>query len=242
MKCYHATLPITVSLRLSVSDLWPLRLILIGMIIDELIESVGILKKPKIIDVTKETRTAETLVESCVFCTQQDKVSCTFISNHSLCRMSDSAVLKATFCDKNIFIITLKYMDKLFIVSMYYHLIACCLFVINVLLLLLLLLLLFIYFHYYLCIIHRLGAYVSIVKCFKCRNIPVYSWPSKLAIIVCSMGSIISCYIYASKQECCSGPTGHLVTCATITVDCWCSPIVRLLSFLKPTAITMTHM
>ncbi|XP_067943558.1 ATP-dependent RNA helicase DDX24-like isoform X2 [Watersipora subatra] len=41
--------------------------------LDELIDTVGILKKPKIIDLTEKTQTASKLVESSIFCTQSDK-------------------------------------------------------------------------------------------------------------------------------------------------------------------------
>ncbi|KAF6023855.1 hypothetical protein EB796_017835 [Bugula neritina] len=40
---------------------------------DELIETVGILKRPKVIDVTVKSQTASSLVESCIFCTQSEK-------------------------------------------------------------------------------------------------------------------------------------------------------------------------
>ncbi|KAF6026531.1 hypothetical protein EB796_015158 [Bugula neritina] len=41
--------------------------------LNELIETVGILKRPKVIDVTVKSQTASSLVESCIFCTQSEK-------------------------------------------------------------------------------------------------------------------------------------------------------------------------
>jgi len=45
----------------------------------QLIETVGILKRPKVIDVTVKSQTASSLVESCIFCTQSEKVRCSYI-------------------------------------------------------------------------------------------------------------------------------------------------------------------
>ena len=41
---------------------------------DELIETVGILRKPKVVDITEKSQTATTLVECCIFCSNLEKV------------------------------------------------------------------------------------------------------------------------------------------------------------------------